>query len=73
MTKPPKYPLTSETEAPRTTKHETPSWLNLVPSFKFAHELPQRERPYDYYEAHPEFRPRRLSKRLLRRRLIRGD
>jgi hypothetical protein len=27
--------------------------------------------PYDYYSSHPEHRPRRLSRRRLRRRLIR--
>jgi hypothetical protein len=28
--------------------------------------------PYDYYASHPEFKVRRLSRRRLRRRLIRG-
>jgi hypothetical protein len=36
---------------------------------------PKREAdlvPYNYYFSHPEHRPRRLNRRQLRRRLIRG-
>jgi hypothetical protein len=36
--------------------------------------LPKREAdlvPYDYYQSHPEHRPRPLTRRLLRRRIIR--
>ena len=36
---------------------------------------PKREAdkvPYDYYASHPEHRPRPLTRRQLRRRLIRG-
>jgi len=38
----------------------TPADLYLWPSFKFKHEVRPQERPYDYYEAHPEHRPRLL-------------
>jgi hypothetical protein len=33
--------------------------------------MPVRERPYDYYETHPEHRPRPLTARQIRRRAIR--
>jgi hypothetical protein len=36
---------------------------------------PKREAdlvPYNYYQSHPEHRPRKLTRKQLRRRLIRG-
>jgi len=55
----------------RCAMNPTPADLYLWPSFKFKHELRPQERPYDYYEAHPEHRPRPLTRRQMRRRLIR--
>ena len=34
-------------------------------------QVPPPQRHYDYYEAHPEHRPRRQTRRTLRRRLTR--
>jgi hypothetical protein len=48
--------------------------LDDVPKVRrAAQELasPPRERRYDFYEAHPEYRPRRLSSRRARRQWIR--
>jgi hypothetical protein len=54
----------------RRANEQTSRSLYVAPSFKFKHELRPQERPYDYYEAHPEFKVRR-PRRLLRRRIIR--
>jgi hypothetical protein len=35
-------------------------------------EVQPPQRPYDYYEAHPEHRHRPLTRRQMRRRAIRG-
>jgi cold shock CspA family protein len=58
-------------DADRAAMSPTPADLYCWPSFKFKHELRPQERPYDYYEAHPEHRPRPLTRRQLRRRIIR--
>jgi hypothetical protein len=42
---------------------------NLTPPPKRASDLV----PYNYYFSHPEHRPRRLNRRRLRRRIIRGE
>jgi hypothetical protein len=55
----------------RCAMHPTPRDLYLWPSFKFKHEVRPPERPYNYYEAHPEHRPRPLTRRQRRRRAIR--
>ena len=60
-------------DAERSAMSPIPSDLYLWPSFKFKHELRPQERPYDYYEAHPEHRPRPLTWRQRRRRAIRGS
>ena len=43
-----------------------------APAFRFKHEVRAQERPYDYYEAHPEHRPRRQTRRTLRRLIREG-
>jgi hypothetical protein len=48
-----------------------PYGLPGVPRFKFSHEIRPPEKRYDYYEAHPEHRPRPLTARQIRRRAIR--
>lgn len=56
-------------EALRRANERTPPYG--APAFRFQNEIRPPERPYDYYEAHPEHRPRPLSRRQLRRRAIR--
>jgi hypothetical protein len=60
-------------DAERAAMSPTPADLYLWPSFKFKHEVRPAAEPSieAYYRAYPQFRPRPLSKRQLRRRAIR--
>ena len=75
--KPPKYPVPAADllgePARQAMTYYTPPWLYAFPSFKFRHECRPQEAPYDYYAAHPEHRPRPMSRRQLRRLAMRGD
>lgn len=61
MTKPPKYPLPAADVSDKIEQQRRA----IVPP------PPVRERRYDFYEAHPEHRPRRLSARRIRWQQIR--
>jgi hypothetical protein len=61
--------LTAKERSELARKAAQARWQKTVSNFK--HEVRPQERPYDYYEAHPEHRPRRQTRRTLRRRLIR--
>jgi hypothetical protein len=62
MAKSPKYPLPAADISDRIEQQR-----RVIRSL----DVYVQERPYNYYEAHPEHRPRRLSPRDLRRQRIR--